>query len=101
MKIKGLIAFLVGSAACMPCAIADTKWELRRETSGNQCHVQRSDSQPQRGKLVSSQDTREKACQEAKKQFDSSMSSPDKCWGFDSATIDACKSENVDLKKKS
>jgi len=96
--MKALISFLVGFAACMPCAVADTKWELRRETSGSVCHVQRSDSQPQRGKLVSSQDTRENACKEAKKAFDPSMSKPDKCWGFDAATIDGCKAEKVDLK---
>ena len=84
MTTRRLLSFLVCFAACVPCASADTvKWELRKESSGNVCHIQKSDARPQRGDLLSSQDTHPKICEDAKKWFDSSLSDPKNCWSFD------------------
>jgi hypothetical protein len=73
------------------------KWDLRRVTTSAVCHVQPSDSSPPLGVLMKAYDTRKEACQEAKKQNDSSMSDPKKCWSYGSGTKTGCKADGVDL----
>jgi hypothetical protein len=73
------------------------KWELRRQTTSSVCHVQRSDSLPKLGELMSTHDTRKAACQQAKLQFDSSMSDQSKCWSYGGGTKTGCKNDGVDL----
>src|SRR5262245_22850831 len=72
-------------------------WELRRQTTSSVCHVQRSDSLPKLGELVSTHDTRKAACEEAKRQYDSSMSNQSKCWSYGAGTKTGCKNDGVDL----
>ena|SRR5262249_50691786 len=97
MKTLGLISFVAGLTACIACAHADSKWNVLRETSSNQCHIQASDTRPQRGDLVASEDTKEKACKAAQKATDAQMTDPKKCWAFDKATKDMCTAEKVKL----
>lgn len=82
----------IGAASAQPVT-----WELRRQTTSNVCHVQRSDSLPKLGDLMSSHNTRRAACEEAKRQYDSSMSNQSKCWSYGAGTKTGCKSEGVDL----
>lgn len=79
-------------------AAAHADWDLRRVTTSAVCHVQPSGSSPPLGVFMSKHDTRKKACEEAKKQNDSSMSDPKKCWSYGSGTKKSCKDdEKVDL----
>ena len=52
---------------------------------------------PQRGDLLSSQETHPKICEDAKKFFDSSLSDPKKCWSFDKASAKACEDDKVKI----
>jgi hypothetical protein len=71
--------------------------EKRKESSSNVCHMQTSNTRPQRGDLLSSQDTHPKICEDAKKFFDSSLSDPKKCWSFDKASAKACEDDKVKI----
>jgi len=98
MRSTKIVVLSLGLAIGAQVGTAQADWDLRRVTTSAVCHVQPTGSSPQLGVLMSKHDTRKKACEEAKKQYDSSSSDAKRCWSYGSGTKKSCKEdEKVEL----
>lgn len=94
----------LGVVAVVSAVIADAKspsskaWELRKIRTSNVCLIETRTSSPI-GELVGDYDSRELACQAAKKNYDDSSTEQSKCWAYGPATRNACKDEGIELPK--
>jgi hypothetical protein len=65
-------------------------WMLRVETSSRVCHVQLKTASPLGSDMSGPFSSQEDACQEAARQFDSSLSDQSKCWTYGAGTRAGC-----------
>ncbi len=82
-----------------PTAILAADWQVRRSNSSGTCSIQRSDSQPPLGKLLSTKPTKKEACQECRSLKTEDPGDSKKCFDYTPNTADVCHAEGVDLPK--